>query len=68
MVEGLLLLQMRLENRRSFDEEPENNRQVHFNVPISILINGDLKFFAQFHGRDGMSTSWCMYCKVHRKD
>lgn len=51
----------------SFDEEPVN-RQVYFNVPISIFINGDLKFFAQMLGRDGMSTSWCMYCKIHPKD
>jgi hypothetical protein len=52
----------------SFHEEPNNNRQAHYNVPVSIFINGDLKFFAQILGRDGMSTSWCMYCKVHPKD
>jgi hypothetical protein len=51
----------------SFDEEPIN-RQVHYNVPVSIFINGNLKFFAQRLGRDGMSTSWCMYCNVHPKD
>lgn len=51
-----------------FHEEPNNNRQVHYNVPVSIYINGDLKFFAQILGRDGMSSSWCMFCKVHPKD
>jgi len=34
-------------------------------VPIRLFINGDLKFFAQILGRDGMSTSWCMWCRVH---
>ncbi len=52
----------------SFHDEPNNNRQAHYNVPVSIFINGDLKFLAQILGRDGMSTSWCMYCKVHPKD
>jgi hypothetical protein len=52
----------------SFDEVPEDNMQLHFNVPTYIFINVDLKFFAQILGQDGMSTSWCMYCKVHPKD
>ena len=34
-------------------------------VPIRLFINGDLKFFAQILGRDGMSSSWCMWCQVH---
>jgi len=29
-----------------------------FNVPIQLYINGDMKFFAQILGRDGMSTLW----------
>jgi len=27
-----------------------------------------MKFFAQMLGREGMSTSWYMYCQVHPKD
>ena len=35
------------------------------NVPIHLFINGDLKFFAQMLGREGMSSNWCMWCKYH---
>jgi len=34
-------------------------------VPIRLFINGDLKYFAQMLGREGMSTSWCMWCEAH---
>jgi hypothetical protein len=37
-------------------------------VPVCLFINGGLKFFAQILGRDGMSTSWCMWCQVHPSD
>jgi hypothetical protein len=49
-----------------------NNMQLTFNhsddeklcdVPTSLFINRDLKYFAL--GRDGMSTSWCMWCQTH---
>ena len=30
----------------SFDEVPEDNRKLHFNVPTYIFTNGNLKFFA----------------------
>jgi hypothetical protein len=38
------------------------------NVPIRLFINGDLKYFAQMLGRDGMSSNWCMWCKYHPND
>jgi len=38
------------------------------NMPIMLYINGDMKFFAQILGRDGMSTSWCMWCEAHPND
>jgi hypothetical protein len=38
------------------------------NVPIHLYIIGDMKYFAQMLGREGMSTSWCMYCQTHPKD
>ncbi len=45
---------------------PQNAEQSSLcNVPICLFINGDLKFFAQILGREGMSTSWCMWCQVH---
>jgi hypothetical protein len=34
-------------------------------VPTSLFVNGDLKYFAQMLGHDGMSTSWCMWCQAH---
>jgi hypothetical protein len=52
----------------SFNNNDEDDGQVLVNVPIHLFINGDLKYFAQMLGQDGMSTSWCMYCKVHPKD
>ncbi len=38
------------------------------NVPIHLYINGDMKSFAQMLGREGMSTSWGMYCQAHPND
>jgi hypothetical protein len=38
------------------------------NVPIHLYINGDMKYFAQMLGREGMSISWCMYCQTHPTD
>jgi len=45
-----------------------NNNAVICDVPVHLFINGDMKYFAQMLGREGMSTSWCMYCQVHPKD
>ncbi len=30
--------------------------------PINVYLVGDLKFFVQMSGRDGMSSYWCMWC------
>ncbi len=49
----------------SFDGNSVSDGVAKFNVPIHLFINGDLKYFAQMLGRDGMSTCWCMYCKAH---
>ena len=35
------------------------------NVPTRLVLVGDLKFYAQMSGRDGMSSSWCMWCQLH---
>jgi hypothetical protein len=45
-----------------------NNEGTICNVPIYLFINGDMKYFAQMLGREGMSTSWCMYCQIHPSD
>jgi hypothetical protein len=37
-------------------------------VPIHHYINGDIKYFAQMLGHEGMSTSWCMNCQTHPND
>jgi hypothetical protein len=34
-------------------------------VPNWLFISGDLKYFVQMLGREGMSTSWCMWCEAH---
>ncbi len=52
----------------TFNNDEDDDVSVQFNVPIHLYINGVHKFFAQMLGQDGMSTSWCMYCKSHPKD
>jgi hypothetical protein len=53
----------------SFDENNNNGTgEEKLNVPVNLFINSGHKFFAQMLGRDGMSMSWCMYCKTHPKD
>jgi hypothetical protein len=44
---------------------PDDNKAAICNGPIYLYINGDMKFFAQMLGWEGMSTSWCMYCQEH---
>jgi hypothetical protein len=53
----------RLELTFCFDLNDDT--EVLCDVPIKIFIYGYLKFFAQFLGRDGMSSSWCMWCDLH---
>ena len=33
-------------------------------VPTRMFCVGDLKFYAQMLGRDNMSGSWCMWCRM----
>jgi len=30
-----------------------------------VYLVGDLKFYAQMAGREGMSSYWCMWCTLH---
>jgi hypothetical protein len=55
--EGRLLL--------SFDEAEPQEGETVCNVPCQLFINGDMKYFAQLLGREGMSSSWCMWCQSH---
>jgi hypothetical protein len=48
----------------SFGRISENNKVI-CDVPVRLFVNGDMKYFAQMLGREGMSTSWCMWCKSH---
>ncbi len=34
-------------------------------VPIRLFKVGDLKYYMQMLGRDGMSSSWCVWCMEH---
>ncbi len=34
-------------------------------VPIRLLKVGDLKYYMQMLGRDGMSSIWCVWCMSH---
>jgi hypothetical protein len=31
-----------------------------------VYLLGELKFYAQIAGREGMSSYWCMWCTLHR--
>jgi len=44
------------------DEDHSGN--VICNVPNQIFMVGDLKFYAQMLGRNNMSGSWCIWCKL----
>jgi hypothetical protein len=35
------------------------------NVPYNLYKVGDLKYYMQMLGRDGMSSCWCVWCKCH---
>jgi hypothetical protein len=49
----------------SFDEAEIQEGETICNVPCQVFINGDLKYFAQLLGHEGMSSSWCMWCQSH---
>jgi len=38
------------------------------NVPTRLVLVGYLKFYAQMSVRDGMSSSWCMWCQLHHSE
>jgi hypothetical protein len=49
-----------------FDYSPESNGTTQLcSVPTTIVVVGDLKFYAQLLGRENMSGSWCMWCDSH---
>ncbi len=48
-----------------FCSDLNDNTEALCDVPIKLYIHGDLKIFAQVLGRDGMSSSWCMWCDLH---
>jgi hypothetical protein len=35
------------------------------NCSTNLYIVGNLKFYAQMSGREGMSSYWCMWCQLH---
>ena len=35
------------------------------NCVANVFLVGDLMFYIQMLGREGMSSYWCMWCKVH---
>ena len=45
-----------------------NGDSILCNVPTRHFIVGDLKFYAQMLGRENMTGSWCMWCKMSRKE
>jgi hypothetical protein len=44
---------------------PTNGDGKLCDVPIHMLVVGDLKFYAQILGRENMSSFWCMWCSKH---
>jgi hypothetical protein len=49
-----------------FSSSPEGNGTTAVcNVPITIVVVGDLKFYAQLLGGEKMSGSWCMWRDTH---
>jgi len=48
----------------SFSQQPVQSDLI-INCSAQIYLVGDLKFYAQMSGRDGMSSYWCMWCQLH---
>jgi hypothetical protein len=69
MVEGDRFIVMKGEEDRftvQFSSSPECNGTTQVcSVPTTIVVVGDLKFYAQLLGRENMSGSWCMWCDSH---
>jgi hypothetical protein len=49
----------------SFSANTRDAESVVDDVPLHLHVHGVLKIFAQVLGRNGMSSSWCMWCKKH---
>jgi hypothetical protein len=50
----------------AFSLSPECNGVTQVcSVQNTIVVVGDLKFYAQLLGRENMSGSWCMLCDTH---
>jgi hypothetical protein len=47
----------------SFESIERNNAVC--GAPIWLFKVGDLKHYMQMLGRDGMSSSWCVWCKLN---
>jgi hypothetical protein len=41
------------------------DHQIACDVPCNMYRVGDLKYYMQMLGRDGMSSCWCVWCKCH---
>ena len=46
------------------DDVNANARESLCDAEIRLFVVGDLKFYAQMLGRDNMSGSWCMWCRM----
>jgi hypothetical protein len=69
MVEGRQLIVTKSDNNKltvAFSSSPECNGITQAcSVQNTIVVVGDLKFYAQLLGRENMSGSWCMWCDMH---
>jgi len=43
----------------------DNSSLLYCDCPIEVFLVGDLKFYAQMGGREGMSSYWCIWCTLH---
>jgi hypothetical protein len=75
MVEGLWVINDGSRFVVSFEENNKinlsfctNEQEAICDVPIHLYVDGDIKYFVQMLGREGMSTSCCMYCQTHPND
>ena len=64
---GRFIVKLEENGKMSLSFTADNNNAVICDVTVHLFINGDMKYFAQMLEKEGMSTSWCMYCPVHPK-
>jgi len=48
-----------------FDRIIAGDNPVVCSVPVRLFMVGDLKYYMQMLGRDGMSSCWCVWCVCH---